>query len=82
MCGNILDGGPIFDTITDRIKQKEIRVEYCPTGEGIADYFAKQLQGILFKKFRNIILGIVEEDIALYKENYRKALITFGLSES
>ena len=47
----------------------------------IADYFTKPLQGSLFKKFRNMILGIVEDDIALYKENYRQALITFGLME-
>lgn len=37
--------------------------------------------GSLFQKFRNMILGIVEEDIALYKENYRQALITFGPME-
>ena len=49
--------------ITDRFKQKEIRVEYCPTGTMIADYFTKPLQGSLFRKFRNMILGIVEEDI-------------------
>ena len=68
--------------LTDWIKQKEIRGEYCPTGAMIADYFTKPLQGSLFRKFRNMILGIVEEDIALYKENYRQALITFGLMES
>ena len=68
--------------ITDRIEQKEIRVEYCPTGEMIADYFTKPLQGSLFRKFRNMILGIMEDDIGVYKENYRQALVTFGLMES
>ena len=48
----------------------------------IADYFTKPLHRSLFKKIRNMILGIVEEDIAVYKENYRQALITFGLLES
>ena len=47
----------------------------------ITDYFTKPLQGSLFKKFRNRILGIVEEGIAMYKENYRQALIGFGLME-
>ena len=68
--------------ITDRIKNKEIRVQYCPTEEMIADYFTKPLQGSLFKKFRNMILGIMEDDIGVYKENYRQALIAFGLMES
>ena len=68
--------------ITDWIKQKEIRVECCPTGVMIADYFPKPLQGSLFRKFRNMILGIVKENIALYKENYKQALIPFGLMES
>ena len=49
----------------------------------IADYYTKTLQVSLFRKFRNmIVLGIVEEDIALYMENYKQVLITFGLSES
>ena len=68
--------------ITDRINQKEISVEYCFTGEMVANYFTKTLQGSLFSKFRNMILGIKEEDIALYKENYKQALITFELTES
>ena len=48
----------------------------------IADYFTKPLLGSLFRKFRNVILGIVEEDIETYKENYKQALITFGLADS
>ena len=48
----------------------------------IADYFTKPLQGSLFKKFRNMILGIVDDNIGVYKENYRQALITFGLMKS
>ena len=48
----------------------------------VVDYFTKPLQGSLFRKFRNMILGVVEEDIGLYKENYNQALITIGLIES
>ena len=29
-----------------------------------------------------MILGIVEDDVGLYKEYYSQALITFGLMES
>ena len=68
--------------ITDRIKNKEIRVQYCPTEEMIADYFTKPLQGSLFKKFRNLILGIAEEDFNEYKSEYNQALITFGLNDT
>jgi hypothetical protein len=48
--------------ITDRIAHKEIAVQYCPTKEMIADYFTKPLQGILFYKFRDQILGVVPMD--------------------
>jgi hypothetical protein len=45
--------------ITDRIACKEIAVQYCPTKETIADYFTKPLQGELFYKFCDQILGLV-----------------------
>jgi hypothetical protein len=32
-------------------------VEYCPTGEMIADYFTNPLQGSLFKRFRDMIMN-------------------------
>jgi hypothetical protein len=37
--------------VADRIASKEVRVEYCPTGEMIAVFFTKPLQGTLFRKF-------------------------------
>ena len=49
--------------IADRVKSKEIRIEYCPTGIMIADYFTKPLQGVLFRKLRGMIMG--HTDIAL-----------------
>ena len=45
--------------ITDRIARKEIAVQYCPTKEMVADYFTKPLQGVLFYKFRDQIMGVV-----------------------
>ena len=44
--------------VTDRIAAQEVTVEYCPTGEMIADFFTKPLQGITFKKFRNFIMNV------------------------
>ena len=38
-------------------------MEFCPTFDMIGDYFTKALQGYQFRRFRNIILGIHEDDI-------------------
>jgi hypothetical protein len=35
--------------IADRVKSKEIRIEYCPIGITIADYFTNPLQGLIFR---------------------------------
>lgn len=44
--------------IKDRIANGEINLVHCPTGVMIADFFTKPLQGQLFAKFRDIIMGI------------------------
>ena len=38
-------------------------MEFCPTLDMIGDYFMKALQGYQFLRFRNIIIGIHEDDI-------------------
>ena len=48
--------------ITDRIKAKEIRVEYCPSKDLISDFFTKPLHGQLFYKLRAFILNLPEDD--------------------
>ncbi len=48
--------------ITDRIARKEVAIQYCPTKEMVADYFTKPLQGALFYKFRDQIMGVVPMD--------------------
>ena len=35
--------------IANRVKSNKIRIEYCPTGMMIADYFTKPLQGVIFR---------------------------------
>ena len=67
--------------ITDKINKKEITVRHCPTKEMIADYFTKPLQGSLFKKFRDLILGLRVENIEEYMENYDNTIKTFGLDK-
>ena len=47
----------LYFWIKDRLTSEKIDVEYCPTGEMIADFFTKPLQGNLFRKFRDVVLG-------------------------
>jgi hypothetical protein len=47
-----------FFFVTDRIAQKELSVEWCPTGDMIADFMTKPTQGALFTKFRDQIMGV------------------------
>jgi hypothetical protein len=44
--------------VTDRIQSKEVAVEYCPTGDMLADMFTKPLQGSAFRRFRDAVLNI------------------------
>ena len=44
--------------VTDRIAKGELSIEWCPTADMIADFMTKPLQGALFRKFRDIVLGI------------------------
>jgi len=41
----------------DRITSEHITVVYCPTGQMLADFFTKLLQGALFIRFKRIIMG-------------------------
>ena len=43
--------------VKDRIEKKEMRVEYCPTENMLADYCTKPLQGSRFKEYRNYVMG-------------------------
>ena len=42
---------------TDRIENGNISVEHCPTEAMLADFMSKPLQGKLFTRFRNVIMG-------------------------
>jgi hypothetical protein len=45
--------------VTDRIKAGELTAVWCPTGKMIADFLTKPLQGTMFKKFRDMLMGVV-----------------------
>ena len=44
--------------IHDRIKTEKLNIHHCPTTAMLADFFTKPLQGALFRKFRDVIMGI------------------------
>ena len=46
--------------ITYRIKKGELKIEYCPTDDMVADFFTKPLQGKKFTQFRKIIMNLKE----------------------
>jgi len=43
--------------IKDQTKELEINVRHCPPLSMLADFFTKPLNGNLFRKFRDVILG-------------------------
>ena len=43
--------------VKDRSDKGKVKVEYCPTLQMLADFFTKPLQGALFNKFRDVIMG-------------------------
>jgi hypothetical protein len=43
--------------ITDQVEKGNMEVVYCPTGDMIADFMTKPLQGQLFLKFKKMIMG-------------------------
>jgi hypothetical protein len=48
--------------IKDRVKAEGISIRHCPTLRMVADFFTKPLQGALFRKFRDVILGYKHMD--------------------
>ena len=43
--------------IKDRIEANKISIRHCPTLAVLADFFTKPLQGHLFRRFCNVIMG-------------------------
>ena len=47
--------------ITDKVKKGDLRIDYCPTSDMVADFFTKPLQGSLFKRLRALIMNLHQE---------------------
>jgi len=43
--------------ILDQVEKGRLTVEYCRTWSMVADFFSKPLQGQLFRKMKEIIMG-------------------------
>jgi hypothetical protein len=48
--------------IKDRTQSNGIKIRHCPTLQMLADFFTKPLQGALFTKFRDVLLGYEHVD--------------------
>ena len=53
--------------VKDRVDKGELEIVYCPTEEMLSDFFTKPLQGNLFNKFRNVLMGW--EDVSTLQRN-------------
>ena len=45
--------------INNRVNKGEVSVVWCTTGDMIGEYMTKPLQGTLFRKFRDQIMGVI-----------------------
>jgi hypothetical protein len=47
-----------YFSITDRINMKEVKIEWCPTKETVANFMTKPLKESHFRRLRDLIMGI------------------------
>ena len=52
--------------VADKVRGNEVKVIHYPTEGMVGDFYTKPLQGYVFLKHRNTILGIKHEDMPLY----------------
>ena len=47
--------------MTDRINKGDVSVAWCPTDDMTCDLFTKPNLGALFRRFRDLIMGVVAQ---------------------
>ena len=47
--------------ITDRVTKGDVNWVWCSTGDMLGDFITKPLQGALFRKFRDQIMGVIPD---------------------
>ena len=60
-----------FFWVKDRVDKKEVEIKYCPTTLMLADYFTKPLQGTVFRRFRDVVMGKVYINNLLLDPNFK-----------
>ena len=60
--------------MTDRVSKGEVSIKWCPTADMVGDFATKPLQGALFKRFRDQIMGVVPVDVSSAKKTAPKEL--------
>lgn len=58
--------------VKDQVDSKTVKIEHCPTGDMLADFFTKPLQGHLFRKLRDQIMNI--DSSSAYHSSHRSVL--------
>jgi hypothetical protein len=56
--------------VTSKVKNGDVRIVYCPTKEMVSDYLTKPLQGSLFRTHQNSIMGVLENELSRYQDEY------------
>jgi hypothetical protein len=56
--------------VTSKVKNGDVWIVYCPTKEMVSDYLTKPLQGSLFRTHRNSIMGVSEDKLSRYQDEY------------
>lgn len=47
--------------VTDRVAKGDVSLEWCPTEDMTGDFWTKPLQGALFRRFRDLIMGVIPQ---------------------
>ena len=71
----------------NRLDAQNINVIYCPTGEILTDFYAKPLQVNLFRKFRDLIMGLrhvssLKRETTIVEQEHIENNGTSGLSQT
>ena len=67
--------------VKDRVSSKEVDIQYCPTGEMIADFFTKPLQGTPFRKFREQVMNLSGDPEPSKDQDHRSVLDNMAAPE-
>ena len=55
-----------FFFVYDRVQSGNIDIQYCPTDEMVPDFFTKPLQGQVFYKFWDLLMGTCDIPITIW----------------